>query len=333
MAVKGSEIRSGLFVIIALVVLTILIFAVGNLRQRFRTTNLYHVFLTDVKFLRPHDAVTFGGIRVGEVNELRVSKDRFGQVRVTFEVDQNVEVREDSILILKQDGMLGPKYLEVMPGSPAAPLAKPGTELKGKVLPAITDLTTEIQEPLARLNRVLGHLEAILGGPENQKNIAAILEESKTLLGSLEKQVGEVGTSLKKMTSQTQDVLTEVHQTVKEARGPLASTLKNADALTAGLVRKVDELSGRLNTTADHLDRLLQDADGLIVQNNKNIFETIRAMRDTAYHMEQAAKRIRANPAILVFGAEETEEERLRTDETELRLKGRARRYDKEEPR
>lgn len=49
--------------------------------------------------------------------------------------------------------------------------------------------------------------------------------------------------------------------------------------------------------------------------------------------MEQASKRIRANPAILLFGAEETPEERRRADETELRLRGRARRYDKEPPK
>jgi hypothetical protein len=46
-----------------------------------------------------------------------------------------------------------------------------------------------------------------------------------------------------------------------------------------------------------------------------------------------AAKRIRANPSIVLFGASETPEELRRADETELRLKGRARRYDKEDPK
>ena len=168
MALKGSELRSGLFVILALMVLSVLIFAVGNLKSRFQKTNTYHVYLTDVKFLRPHDAVTFGGIRVGIVDDIEVSNERFGQVKVTVEIDGAVKVRTDSILVLKQDGMLGPKYLEVMPGSLSAPIAPPGSELKGMALPAITDLTLEIKAPLAKLTTLLEHLDSILGKPENQ---------------------------------------------------------------------------------------------------------------------------------------------------------------------
>ena len=69
------------------------------------------------------------------------------------------------------------------------------------------------------------------------------------------------------------------------------------------------------------------------VQNNANFYETLRSLRDTTHHLELAAKRIRANPSLLLFGSPETPEELKRADETDLRLKGRARRYDKEDPK
>jgi hypothetical protein len=92
-------------------------------------------------------------------------------------------------------------------------------------------------------------------------------------------------------------------------------------------------VTARLSKTADNLDQLLKDSDGLIVQNNRNLYETIRGLRDMTHHLELAAKRIRANPSIVLFGAQETPEELRKADETELRLKGRARRYDKEDPK
>ena len=74
-------------------------------------------------------------------------------------------------------------------------------------------------------------------------------------------------------------------------------------------------------------------APSYAVEQAQNIFETVRGLRDMTHHLELAAKRIRANPSIVLFGGSETPEELRKADETELRLKGRARRYDKEDPK
>src|SRR5437870_2499159 len=113
MAVKGSEVRSGIFVVLAVVVLGILIFSVGNFRQRLQTTSFYSSYLSDAKFIKAHDAVTFGGLQVGQIRAVDVSSERFGLVKVTLEVAQDIVVKEDSVLTLKQDGLLGVKYVEI----------------------------------------------------------------------------------------------------------------------------------------------------------------------------------------------------------------------------
>ncbi|MFN3486322.1 MAG: MlaD family protein, partial [Planctomycetota bacterium] len=125
MSFKASEVRSGIFVVLATGVLGVLVFSVGNFRARFQPSARYHAFLSDAKFLKAHDAVTYAGLRVGEVKRVDVAPERFGTVRVTIEVDPGIPVREDSVLVLKQDGMLGPKYLEILPGNPAAPPPPP----------------------------------------------------------------------------------------------------------------------------------------------------------------------------------------------------------------
>jgi ABC-type transporter Mla subunit MlaD len=219
-----------------------------------------------------------------------------------------------------------------------------GAELRGVVPPAITDLAASIESPLAKIDRLLDHLEAILGKPENQKNIADILAQAKSLLVTMEEQMKKIGDVTAQAGEKSGKVFDEVQAAIREVKGPLTSTIKNADELTVKLGRSVeelaakvstslDELTAKLSKTADGLDRLLRDADTLVLQNNTNIYETIRGLRDTAHHLELAAKRVRANPSLLIFGADETPEERRKADETELRLKGRARRYDKEDPK
>ena len=80
---KSSEIRSGVFVVLAVVALTILIFSVGNFRARLKSASRYVTYVSNAKFLKTHDPVTYGGFKVGEIKILEVSPDRHGMVRAT----------------------------------------------------------------------------------------------------------------------------------------------------------------------------------------------------------------------------------------------------------
>ena len=337
MAVKSSELRSGIFVVLAMVALTILVFSVGNFRARLKNATRYVTYVSNAKFLKAHDPVTVGGFKVGEIKNIEVAPDRHGMVTITVTVDEEIKVGEDAVIMVKQDGILGPKYLDLVPGSEGAKRAPPDSVIPGVVPTAFVELGPAFEGPLAKLTDLLDNLNKILGDAEFRKNLNGLLTESRALLASM-------NTELQKLGAKTDTVLTEVNETVKAAREPLTKAIKNADELTVHLTRDadllteklaktLDELTARLSKTADNIDQLLKDSDAVIVQNNANIFETVRGLRDMTHHLERASKRIRADPSILLFGASETPEELRRSDETQLRLKGRARRYDKEDPK
>jgi len=337
MAVKSSEVRSGIFVVLAVVALTILVFSVGNFRARLKSTTRYVTYVSNVKFLKSHDPVTYAGFKVGEIKNIEVAPERYGMVKITVGVDEDIPVKEDAALLVKQDGILGPKYLELSPGSQDAKRAGPDAILQGIVPTAFVELGPAFEGPLNKLTDLLDNLNKILGDAEFRKNVNALLTESRALLATMNTEVQKLG-------ARTDTVLTEVNETVKSAREPLTKAIKNADELTVHLTRNADvlteklaktleELTARMSKTADNLDQLLKDSDAVIVQNNANLYETVRGLRDMTHHLERASKRIRADPSILLFGASETPEELRRNDETELRLKGRARRYDKEDPK
>jgi phospholipid/cholesterol/gamma-HCH transport system substrate-binding protein len=344
MAVKSTELRSGIFVVLAVVVLTILIFSVGNFKARLKSASRYYTYVDNAKFLKTHDPVTWGGFKVGEIKNMEVAPDRHGYVKITVDVDENIPVKEDSVITVKQDGILGPKYLELSPGSPQGKKAATGATLPGVAPTAFVELGPAFEGPLNRINLLLDNLNAILGEEAFRKNIGGMMSEARSLLASMNEQVQKLGAVASKTGDRSQELMAEIQDTVKSVREPLTKTLKNTDELTSRLtkdadlltdkiVKTLDELTAKLSATAANLDQLLKDSDGLIVQNNKNLYETVRGLRDMTHHLELAAKRIRANPSIVLFGAEETPEELRKADETELRLKGRARRYDKEDPK
>src|SRR6185295_1094155 len=101
-AVKSSELRSGIFVVLAVVALTILIFSVGNFRSRLKSSSRYVTYVGNVKFLRTHDPVTFGGFKIGDIKSIEVAPERHGMVKITIDIDEDIPVREDSVITVKQ---------------------------------------------------------------------------------------------------------------------------------------------------------------------------------------------------------------------------------------
>jgi len=322
MEIRDSEVKSGAFILLAVVALVILLFSVGNLTSYFRPTVEYHTYLSNVQFLKAHDPVTYGGMRVGEIRKIELADDRFGQLKIIIQVGEEIEVKEDSTLVLKQDGILGSRYLEITPGGAASKRAGAGAELDGVLPPGIMDLGGRLEGPLRKADLLLENLNKIFGSPGNQKNVEELLSRGRELLVDLRDEVQKIGAEVRGMGEKADETMAEVQEIIRENHPTLSTILKNLNGLSASLVE-----------TADHLDGLILRGNDLVIQNNRNIYETIRNLRDAAYHLEQGARRIRADPSILIFGAGETPEELRRADETEIRLQGRTRRYDKEAPR
>src|SRR6185503_8622766 len=140
--------------------LTILIFSVGNFRARLRNAARYHTFVSDAKFLKAHDAITYGGFKVGEIKDIEVAPERHGTVRITIEVDPEVVGKEDSTIVVKQDGIMGPKFMEITPGTPAAKKLAAGAAIPGVVPTAFVELGPSFEGPLTSLDKLLENLNA-----------------------------------------------------------------------------------------------------------------------------------------------------------------------------
>ena len=142
-------------------------------------------------------------------------------VKISLDIDEDIPVKEDSVITVKQDGILGPKYLEISPGTPASKKAALGAEIPGVVPAAFVELGPAFEGPLARVDKLLDNLNQIVGDEAFRKNVSAMLTEARALLASLNEQIQKVGAVAGKTGEKSQEVLTEVHDTVKSIREPL----------------------------------------------------------------------------------------------------------------
>jgi phospholipid/cholesterol/gamma-HCH transport system substrate-binding protein len=102
--------------------------------------------------------VRMAGVKVGTISSARVDPETF-QAVVTFTLANNIQLPTDSSAEITSDGLLGGKFLSLVPGGDAKTIADGGTvtitqsaasleELLGKFIFNVSDLTSAVQKSL-----------------------------------------------------------------------------------------------------------------------------------------------------------------------------------------
>jgi len=146
-----TELKVGIFVFTGLVILIVFILSLGG----FKTwTSGYHVnftfgFVNGVKVGAP---VRFAGVDVGEVKDIQflfVPQEDKTKVIVDCWVNKDVKIPIDSTIWVNTLGLLGEKYIEIMPGKDYNKVLGAREELPGQD-PVPMNEITELAKRIAR---------------------------------------------------------------------------------------------------------------------------------------------------------------------------------------
>jgi phospholipid/cholesterol/gamma-HCH transport system substrate-binding protein len=127
------ELKVGIFVFIGLVVLVIFILSIGG----FKTwSSGYHIninfnFVNGIKVGAP---VRFAGVDVGEVKKVKLEflpEENRSNVRLEVWIRNIIKIPSDSSVWVNTLGLLGEKYVEIMPGNDYSDLVKANGSLTG----------------------------------------------------------------------------------------------------------------------------------------------------------------------------------------------------------
>ncbi|BCR05604.1 ABC transporter substrate-binding protein [Desulfuromonas versatilis] len=129
MKISWAEVRMGVFLIAALALLGLATFVVGEKTRIFTPTTTVEVVLPDVQGLRVGAPVWLSGVVIGSVAEIAFSDPlKSDQVSVVLRLEESAAGRlgQDARVSIQTRGLLGEKYVEIVPGDrlgiPAEPL-------------------------------------------------------------------------------------------------------------------------------------------------------------------------------------------------------------------
>jgi phospholipid/cholesterol/gamma-HCH transport system substrate-binding protein len=127
------ELKVGIFVFVGLLILTIFVLSIGDFQTMASTyeVNFIFNFANGVKIGAP---VRFSGVDVGEVRELNfitTPDESKPKVQIVCSINKDVKVPIDSSIWVNTLGLLGEKYIEIMPGKDYSNFLAPKQTLVG----------------------------------------------------------------------------------------------------------------------------------------------------------------------------------------------------------
>lgn len=273
--VRWSQLKIGVIVIVAAVVLVTLLFlmtsssGLGIFSKKLTVTTYFE----NAAGIKDGAAVNLQGVTIGTVKSVVVVSNparKLTPVQVVMKLDNKfaADLKKDSKAALTTVGVLGDTVVDINSQIATGPPLQDGDELHTLETPSISDVVKASQGTieqlnviLAKMNTVVDNLQAgkgsvgqLINNPDLYNKANATVNELLTLEKNLNNGRGSIG---KLMTDDT------MYNRLNAAAGTLndVATQLNAGKGTVGKLLKDDTLYNNLNRTLANANTLLTDAN------------------------------------------------------------------------
>jgi len=284
--VRWSQLKVGVIVLVATVILVTLLFLMTSSAGLgvFSHKLTIYTYFENSAGLKPGAAVNLQGVTIGTVKTVTVvsAPDRkLTPVRVVMKLNDKFadDLKKDSKASLTTIGVLGDTVVDINSQFAVGPPLRDGDELKTLETPSLTDVVKASQGTIESLNVILakmntivdnlqsgkGSIGQLISNPDLYNKVNATVDELHKLTVNLNNGKGSIG----KLVSDDQ-----LYNRLNDTAGKLQNIADELDSGkgTAGKLLKDSSLFDNLNSTLKHANSLMADADagkgglGLIVK-------------------------------------------------------------------
>ena len=330
MKIRLNPLMLGSFILGAVILVVVALLVVGT-RNPFRPKGHFVLFLpASAQGLDKGTAVSFNGVRVGQINELKVVYDahkRQAQVYVLCQIDQArvadahnrpIRLTERRVLTgliheglraqIQTAGVVGAKFVNLgFYDTRQYPLEANVPKAEYPVVPSLPSTMTEMTETASR---ILANLR--------QADFAAIAQQVREVLAAVNRQVAQLETN--RLSDHLASAAESIHSLagstniqavllrVQDAAASLNLVLTNLNGEIIPLGGKVAEALaqskgalGSVNQTAQEL----QDFLALRNQLGEQTRELVEQLTETARRIERLAGFLEEHPNALITGRSE----------------------------
>lgn len=177
---KSLELKVGLFVSIAIILLVCFIFSISD-SPIFEQGSSLKVVFGFANGLKKSAPVRVAGVDQGIVKDLHLffdGKDQKMKAQINLWIKKELQIPQDSVIMINQLGLMGEKYIEIIPGKNTAEFIGEDQVLIG--------IDPVAQEAIAqKIMEVATGLDKMINDTTNKASIGDTLKNFSLLTGNL----------------------------------------------------------------------------------------------------------------------------------------------------
>ena len=261
----SSEAKVGLFVLLGIALLVYMSLRLGGIKLGGEKGYAVFVEFDSAAGLDPNASVRVAGVEVGRVKSIALKDSK---AHLELLINPDIKIGKDFTAVLTTKGLLGEKYLELVPGQPGAPPLKEGDYItRTRSYADIDRLIRTMTEVSDDVKKITESLSNVLGGDEGEQTVSNIVRNIEDLTFRLNRIVA-------KNDEQFENVMRNLSSftALLNEEGP---------AITSGLRVAIKNLNDSLVRTTDNLN-------GMIDENRGNLKEGIDNLRTASLSLQQA---------------------------------------------
>ena len=316
MAKGTDEVKVGLFVVIAAVVLIITLVLVGRGQGFGHKSQKYLAKLKFAGGVEAGTVVRFAGIKAGRVADVQIDPDDSTQAILTLDITPETPLKTDSVATIQTLGFLGDYYVEISPGTKTAAALPAGSTLKTKEAVSMAqlfdqinslsgdskDLIANLNEKLnmisGRVDEVLTNVNSVLNEP-NKRELAALLRNGNTLITHGDQLIDKEAPKLDATLTNVEKAAERITPMLDDARGTIVKLdglIKNLDGTVADLHPELKTDLVELKKAETQTEALLMQMQELLRHNRSDIDEIIVNLAHSSRNVEDLTNTLKQRP-------------------------------------
>ncbi len=261
---SNIETRVGIFVLAALGIFIYMGFSIGVFRFDRGNYYAYTIGFNDISGLVRKAEVKIAGVKVGWVEDVILRPEAYQKAQARVMVHKNYRLYENAYGTVRQDGLLGPKYIELAPGDPGLSKLEPGVMLREQSQEPVSmdGLMREFKTIASNVKEVSAAFNSALGGDMGSERLRGLVEHLTTAASH----IASVSQVLERSFVNNEDhlaTLLQLGSTINRVVEKLESDiLPTFNASVSSIASSLDRDFGRIATNVEVVSNTIDEAAG-----------------------------------------------------------------------
>jgi phospholipid/cholesterol/gamma-HCH transport system substrate-binding protein len=270
---RWSQLRVGITVIVAVVILAILIFLMNSTGGIFTKKITLRAYFDNASGLREGAPVRLEGVDIGNVTGIRIVTDpshTLAPVEVIMKVNTRYHrsLHKDSTVTMSTAGVLGETFVDINSRAAKGPEVADGDVLNSEQKPDLQDMVKagqtmlqNVQALLVRVDHIVAFVESGQGSAGKFLKDPALFDRMNQTLAEVQKMVNDISSGKGSVGKLLRD--DEMYNKVNASVDKLDKIIDeiNQGKGSAGKFLKDEQLYNNLNQTAAKANKLMDDVN------------------------------------------------------------------------